>query len=188
VTFAFHKENYLNGIQRLDKPMTWTAALLLAVCLIGCSGDGDAAMPVGPDLTAPTVSATTPSLGTTAATTANVKVLFSEAMDGTTITATSFTLKQGATPIASTVSYQSHVATLHPTETLSADTKFTATMNTSVKDVAGNAMAAAKTWTFTTRIATAAAHAAINIPSDPSRSAHAGGDVHANPAIAGVAA
>ena len=120
-------------------------------------------MPVGADITAPTVSATTPSLGTTAATSANVNVLFSEAMDGTTITVASFTLTQGATPIASTVSYESNVATLNPIDSLTADTTFTATMNTSVKDTAGNALAINKTWTFKTRTATAGGPAPVDL-------------------------
>jgi hypothetical protein len=117
-------------------------------------------MPVGPDITAPTVSATTPSLAATVATSANVKVLFSEAMDRSTITATSFTLAQGTTPVLATVSYERNVATLTPIAKLTAGTLFTATINTGAKDQAGNALAANRTWTFTTRVTVANRRAA----------------------------
>ena len=106
-----------------------TATLLLATCLTACGDHGKLlTMPVGPDITAPTVSATTPSLAAQVATSSNVKVLFSEAMDGATITATSFTLSQGTTPVLSTVSYERNVATLNPIANLTADTLFTATI------------------------------------------------------------
>lgn len=146
----------MNGIQWLAKPLSWTAYLLLATGIGGCAGKEKwQAMPVGPDITAPTVSATTPSLAAVVATSANVKVLFSEPMDGATITATSFTLSQGTTPVLSTVTYEGNVATLTPIAKLTADTLFTATIHTGAKDKAGNALAADRSWTFTTRITVA---------------------------------
>jgi hypothetical protein len=162
-------EKHLNRIQKRAKPMMWSAALLLAACLIGCGGSGNgngnggATPPVSADITSPTVSATTPSQSAAVATNADVKVLFSEAMDGATITATSFTLAQGATLVPSAVSYAGNVATLNPTANLAAATTFTATMNTTAKDVAGNALAVVKTWTFTTRTATAAGPAPVDL-------------------------
>ncbi len=145
----------MNRIQWLAQPLAWTASLLLATCLTGCGGKREVSRPVGPDITAPTVSATTPSLAAMVGLSANVKVLFSEAMDGATITATSFTLTQGTTPVLSTVTYERNVATLTPIANLTADTVFTATINTGVKDKAGNALAANRSWTFTTRFAIA---------------------------------
>jgi hypothetical protein len=143
----------------------WPASLLLAALITGCGGGANeqVATPVNADISAPTVSATTPSLAATAATDANIKVLFSEAMDGTTITATSFTLAQGSTPVPGAVSYEGQVATLNPSVNLTADTTFTATMNTGAKDMAGNALATNKTWTFTTRTATAAGPAPVDL-------------------------
>jgi hypothetical protein len=84
-------------------------------------------------------------------------------MDGATITATSFTLAQGATAVPGAVSYQGNLATLNPAANLAADTLFTATMSTAAEDMAGNALAASKSWTFTTRTASAAGPAAVDL-------------------------
>jgi len=137
--------------------------------MTGCGGDGSASGNGNPpsgtttDIIAPTVSSTSPSTGTAAAANANVTARFTEAMNGTTITTTSFTLAQGSTAIPGAVSYEGNVATFNPTANLAADTVFTATMSTAAKDMAGNALAASKSWTFTTRIATAAGPAAVDL-------------------------
>jgi hypothetical protein len=87
----------------------------------------------------------------------NVEATFSEAMNPNTISTTTFTLtKQGdPTPLAATVSYDaaSKNATLDPTSDLEAGATYTATLKggaTGVKDLAGNALTADKTWSFTT--------------------------------------
>ena len=156
-------------IRNLAKPVLCSTAFLLAAFAAGCGGDGSSngngnPPPVGStDVIAPTVSATTPSATTAVAADANITLRFSEAMDGTTITATSFTLAQGATAVPGAVTYQGNVATLNPTASLAAGTLFTATMSTAAKDMAGNALAASKSWTFTTRTASAAGPAAIDL-------------------------
>src|SRR5947207_404451 len=59
-----------------------------------------------PDTTAPTVSATVPAnLATGVAIGSQIAGTFSEAMDASTISTTTFTLKQGTTPVSGTVSY-----------------------------------------------------------------------------------
>jgi len=104
-----------------------------------------------PDLTPPTVVSTTPvSNATGVATSQAVGVTFSEAMTASTITTSTFTLKQGTTAIAGTVSYSGTTATFYPSATLASGTVYTASMSTGAKDVAGNAMVSAMTWTFTT--------------------------------------
>jgi hypothetical protein len=103
------------------------------------------------DATAPTVSSTDPA--DTAAgvvVNRNITAAFSEAIDPATITALSFTLKQGATPVSGSVTSMGSVATLDPTSNLTASTLYTATITTAAKDLAGNALAVSKTWTFTT--------------------------------------
>jgi len=108
------------------------------------------------DATAPTVTATSPAAGATGVSvTANVTGTFSEAMDPSTITSGTFTLTGGTAAVTGTVTYGAtgKVATLDPGADLAAGTTYTATLkggSSGVKDVAGNALAADKTWTFTT--------------------------------------
>ena len=150
--FGFYREKHVNRKH----------LFMLAALTAGCDGSGngdDVAVSAGADISAPTVSATTPSLAAAAAPDANIKALFSEAMDGTTITAASFTLSQGTTPVLGTVTYEGQVATLNPIANLTAGTTFTATVNTGATDLAGNALARNRTWTFTTRAVTANVHA-----------------------------
>jgi hypothetical protein len=109
-----------------------------------------------PDITAPTVSATTPAANdTNVAINSLVTATFSEAMDALTLTATSFTVACPAgSPVAGTVAYavSGEVATFTPTSVLPATTLCAATVTTAVRDVAGNAMLAARNWSFTTGV------------------------------------
>jgi hypothetical protein len=104
------------------------------------------------DATAPTVSSTIPADGATGVSlNGALSATFSEAMDPLTITGANFTVA-GAT---GTVSYDapSFVATFTPSSSLATNTAYTATIvggGSGVKDLAGNALAANKVWTFTT--------------------------------------
>jgi hypothetical protein len=76
-------------------------------------------------------------------------------MNPATLTTSTFTLvQQGqSTPLPATVSYASQVATLDPSSNLAAGTTYTATVKggpSGAKDVAGNALAADVSWSFTT--------------------------------------
>jgi hypothetical protein len=108
------------------------------------------------DTTAPTVTATSPAAGATGvAMDANVTGTFSEGVDPSTVTSDTFTLTDGTTPVTAIVAYNAlgEVATLDPGADLAAGTNYTATIKggtSGVKDVAGNALIADKTWTFTT--------------------------------------
>lgn len=79
-----------------------------------------------------------------------ISVTFSEAMDPTTISNSTFTLKQGATKIEGVVAYSGVTATYTPTETLAAANNYTATITTAAKNVAGKSLAKDYEWTFTT--------------------------------------
>ncbi len=106
------------------------------------------------DVTAPTVLTTIPAnSGMSIAVNSNVSATFSEAMNSSTITSTTFTLKQGATSVAGSVSYSGTTATFNPTSDLTGGTVYTATITTGAMDAAGNALAATKTWSFTTAAA-----------------------------------
>jgi Bacterial Ig-like domain len=117
----------------------------------------DLKAPGGGDTTAPTVTAVSPEdKATGAAVTTNVTGTFSEAMDTTTINATTVTLKNATgAAVSAAVTYDatSRVVTLNPNADLAASTTYTASISTGVKDANGNALAAAKTWTFTTAAA-----------------------------------
>jgi hypothetical protein len=61
------------------------------------------------------------------------------------------------------VTYAGSTVRLNPTNTLAPNTTFTATISTVAKDVAGNAMAAPKTWSFTTVATSATGPGAVNL-------------------------
>jgi hypothetical protein len=106
---------------------------------------------LAPDITVPTITLTDPlNNATDVLFDKAISITFSEAMDVSTINTTSFTLKQGTTAIAGAVSNAGNTATFTPTAILSAGLVYTATVSTSVTDVSGIALAAAKVWSFTT--------------------------------------
>ena len=107
-----------------------------------------------PDTTAPTVTGTINANGATnVAINTKVGATFSEAMDPSTITTTTFTLKQGATIVPGTVAYLGVNAVFTPASNLAASTPYTVTVTTGAKDVAGNPMAANFTIGWTTAAA-----------------------------------
>jgi Tol biopolymer transport system component len=108
------------------------------------------------DTTPPTVVNTDPANeGTNVLVSTDVRATFSEPMDGTTITPTTFTVAidgTGSGPISATVSYNptDNTAKLHPSSPLAYSTTYKATVTQGVKDAAGNSMAADYSWKFTT--------------------------------------
>jgi hypothetical protein len=102
---------------------------------------------------APTVTSTSPAAGATSVGASQpVQATFSTAMDPATITSTTFTLRRATGAVAGAVSYDAttRTATLAPSSALAAGTTYTATVTTGVKSSSGQAMGAARTWTFTT--------------------------------------
>lgn len=79
-----------------------------------------------------------------------VTAIFSTPMDPATLTSSSFTLLEGATPVAGTVTYSGSAATFTPAVALVSNRVYTATITTAAKDMAGTAMAADYSWTFQT--------------------------------------
>jgi hypothetical protein len=107
------------------------------------------------DTTAPTIANKVPNAGATGvAVGANVEVTFSEPMDPTTITNSTFRLVKAdnKASVTATVSYDAatNKATLDPNAELKPNTTYEATVITGVKDIAGNALAGAESWQFTT--------------------------------------
>ena len=117
-----------------------------------------------PDTTPPTVDSTDPAdLGTGAPINQTLTAVFSEAMDPLTITNVTFTLVTtiGSTPVSGAVSYISVTATFDPDSDLAASTNYTATITTGATDLAGNALAVNKVWTFDTGATPAAGPAPV---------------------------
>ena len=108
------------------------------------------------DVTPPTVVSVVPINNTTGiALNSKVAATFSEAMNSSTITSATFTLKDGTTAIAGTVTYSGSTATFTPSASLMANKVYTATITVGAKDVVGNALASNYTWSFTTTTTTA---------------------------------
>ena len=108
------------------------------------------------DLTPPTVTTVSPADGASGVdVAASVHAIFSEAVDPTTITTTTFTLvtRDTGLPVSANVSYDAgtFTATLHPVGLLSPGTMYTATVKggaTGASDPAGNHLAADRVWSF----------------------------------------
>jgi hypothetical protein len=100
---------------------------------------------------APTVISTNPvDLATNVALDSDVTVLFSQTMDGTTLTNTSFTLKLGTVSVAGLVSTVGATSTFNPTENLLSGETYTATITTSAMNSQGVALANEFVWSFDT--------------------------------------
>jgi len=101
------------------------------------------------DTTPPTVASTSPVADAIdVAVSTVVTATFSEAMDASTITTSSFTLDG----VAGSVSYDSgtYTATFTPDANLAYSTTYTATLSTAITDAAGNPLASAYSWSFST--------------------------------------
>ncbi|MGE5608606.1 MAG: DUF4082 domain-containing protein, partial [Bacillota bacterium] len=112
------------------------------------------------DIQLPTITARTPApnatdipIGTA------VTVKFSEAVQPSTITATTFQLKNGSTLVPANVTYDvtTHIATLTPIAALANSTAYTVAVS-GVQDLAGNTMAGMVSWSFTTASVSVGGH------------------------------
>lgn len=139
---------------KLLKTVPFFSLLLALLFAGGCNKDDDASPNGGTDTTKPTVTLADPlNSATNVAVNKSIAITFSEALDATTINASTFTLKQGTTSIAGTVSYAGNTATFKPSANLAFNNIYTFTITTGAKDVAGNALAANFAGSFTTTTA-----------------------------------
>lgn len=105
----------------------------------------------GVDDIAPTVTVAPRNLATGVSPTANVTATFSEAMKKTTLNGkTFFLVKKGTTKkVPATLKYpSSRKVVLDPSDPLTRGATYVATITTGAKDLAGNALAAKKVWSF----------------------------------------
>jgi RHS repeat-associated protein len=126
---------------------------------LAVSGDHTFTTTAAPDTTPPTVTSFSPAAGATnVSANVNVAVTFSEAMDAATVNGATVELRDPSnTLVSATVSYNSasFTAILDPTAPLTVGVTYTARVmgggtDPRIKDVAGNALAADVSWTFTT--------------------------------------
>src|SRR3954466_7080190 len=126
------------------------SALILSSLLAACGSDSAQPSDTGGGA-GPTVSSTNPSTGG-AGVALNVKIAatFSAVMNPSTISASTFSVRQGSSAVSGTVSYSGSTATFTPASNLASGASFTATISTGAKDLSGNALAAAYSWNFVT--------------------------------------
>jgi hypothetical protein len=104
-----------------------------------------------PDVVKPTVTLLDPlNNATGVAINKLITVTFSEPMNQSTLTALTYTLKQGTTAVSGAVSYTGLIATFTPSANLAYSTLYTGTITTGAKDAAGNAIAENSVFSFTT--------------------------------------
>lgn len=109
-------------------------------------------------IVAPNVTSTDPINNSTGVSlTKTITANFSMIMDPLTIDETTFTLTQGATIIAGTVSYAGTTASFNPTNPLLEGTVYTATITTGANNAAGVPLANDYVWNFTTLVVNAPA-------------------------------
>lgn len=117
------------------------------------AGSNDASRDAATDAatSAPRVTSTSP-LDTTANVSVNKRVTatFDRVMNGATLTASTFTVHQGTTPVAGTVTYTGSTATFTPTAPLDVSLVYTARITTGAMDPQGAALASDYVWTFST--------------------------------------
>ncbi len=125
------------------------------------------------DTTSPTVTSFSPVANATGVfTAATVSFTFSEPLDAATVTTNNVRLQNGATSVASTLTYNAatRTATLTPTALLANSTTYTIIARggaSGIKDVAGNALAADVTANFTTAAATGTTYSLFNNAGTP---------------------
>ena len=102
---------------------------------------------------APTVISTDPAnLATGVLLYKVIKATFSVPMNQATITGTTFTIKQGTTPVAGVVTYTGSTASFTPSNNLVPGTSYTATITSAAKDLSGYPLANDYVWNFKTNI------------------------------------
>lgn len=137
------------------KKITTLLAFATIVFFAGCKDDDDDTTPGTNSNTVenPTVEVTSPADNASdVALNKIVSAGFDQAMDATTFNSTSFTLKQGNSTVAGTVTYAGLTATFEPSAALTDNTTYTATITNAVKNTNGKAIASNVMWTFTTGI------------------------------------
>ncbi|MBA3901103.1 MAG: DUF3494 domain-containing protein, partial [Bacteroidetes bacterium] len=122
-------------------------ALFMALIVTGCKKDKED----NPLTKAPTVVSSDPAnKATNIARNKVITVTFSEKMDVSTGSTSTFTLMHGTSAVTGKVEFSETTATFTPSNSLAVATTYTATITDGVKNAAGVALAKDYTFTFTT--------------------------------------
>jgi hypothetical protein len=143
-------------MRRYNRSTIGLAAFLLLTFATGCSSNPSSQTGAPPTV----VSLAPPNSAAGVCANTVVVATFGEAMNPSTIDATTFTLTgPNATSVAGAVVYDApdDVATFTPTNALTLNASYTATITTGAQNPKGTALASDSTWSFTT--ATAACQA-----------------------------
>lgn len=126
--------------------------LVLLAMLCGCGGSGGGSDTIESDITAPTVSSTSPSGGATdVAVNSIVTVTFSEEMDAATITTATVALEDAVSnAVDGSVTSSGATATFLPDANLEFNTTYTLRVSTGAEDLAGNQLESEYSFSFTT--------------------------------------
>jgi hypothetical protein len=104
-----------------------------------------------PDTTGPTVGSVTPAEGATlVAVNTNVSAALSDSIDPASVTASTFTVRDAAGPVAGVRSVSGANITFNPSANLATNTVYTATLTTGIRGIDGNSLATNFFWSFTT--------------------------------------
>jgi Ice-binding-like/Bacterial Ig-like domain len=134
------------------------ATLGLSLLLLSGCGDQLVELPLdaggigedGPGISRPFVVSTTPAnAAADQALDKKPTATFSRPMDARTITASTFTVRQGGVLVSGTVTTSGNTATFKPDQPLGLALLYTATITTGAQDLAGAALAQDHVWTFT---------------------------------------
>jgi hypothetical protein len=108
-----------------------------------------------------------------------VTATFNKKMNGTTITASSYTLQQGTTLLTGTVTYTDSTASFTPSSPLLPNSAYTGTVKSLVRDKTGNSLAGDYVWTFTTGLAFSLNVTAVNgtVIKNPNQVSYMNGDL-----------
>jgi methionine-rich copper-binding protein CopC len=128
--------------------LTLASLLGLGGFFAACLGDN----PAPSDKVPPVVREVSPAGGATEVEVdVPIVATFSEEMDPATITASTFLVRKGETPVPGVVTYAATKATFRPIENLDYESEYQVTVTAGVRDAAGNALLADHNWSFTTR-------------------------------------
>jgi|APLak6261679142_1056127.scaffolds.fasta_scaffold00005_143 hypothetical protein len=94
---------------------------------------------------------------------ARILATFDKTLDPQSVTTTTFTVTQSGALVPGLVTTVGSTASFTPTASLPLNTRITATLTTGVKDLQGNALAAAFTWSFTTGTSTARGPSVVSL-------------------------
>ena len=141
---SFHHQGTILMISK--SYLSLAGGTLLLLSLVAACGDSTTTS----DATAPIVISSNPANGAVGfPLNGAVSATFSEAMDPTSLTASTFQLTSGATVLPGTVVYADSTVVFWPAAHLASDGSFTATITTDATSDAGVALATTYVWNFT---------------------------------------